>query len=505
MVRGKGGQMLKTSSVREDASRRPHIGIIGAGISGLRAADILLDEGLQVTIFEARDRIGGRICQSDKLGYKVDIGPNWIASCFLTTPLHATGDKHPIRDLAIETNTPLHHWNNRQNIFTSSGELLPAEKSSELSTLLWDIIEDAFEHSKKNGKSIPESASLYDYIESRVKEKLPDRVEDQKLVLSMSEMWGAYIGHSVNQQSLRFAWMEECCGGDETFIETTYEAILDRIAKVPLEKANILLGRRVSNILMPQDRSCDTIRVATKNAEVFSFDELLVTAPLGLLKVKQTSVSPCLPQRLCAAIDAISVGTLEKVYITFPSAFWTVNQADNFAGYTNWLSPKYATETNPMCWPQEMWNLAAFSPANRRPTLLFYLYGSCSSYIVHLVKGKSTEEHYALLDEFFRPYYSRLPNFAADDENCKPKAILSTDWQLDEMSGYGSYCNFQVGIKDAEEDVKVMRHGVPEQRLWLAGEHTAPFEELGTAAGAYMSGEAVAKRIVDSYVIKEPR
>lgn len=118
------------------------------------------------------------------------------------------------------------------------------------------------------------------------------------------------------------------------------------------------------------------------------------------------------------------------------------------------------------------------------------------------MRNKSTEEHYALLDDFFHPYYSLLPNFAADDENCKPKAILSTDWQDDELSGYGSYCNFQVGIKDADEDVKIIRHGVPDQRLWFAGEYTAPFEELGTAAGAYMSGEAVALRIVDQYLVK---
>lgn len=73
-----------------------HVGIVGAGISGLRCADILLAHGFQVTILEARDRIGGRvssyrdsrskqlpavlirhpstqICQSEELGYTVDM------------------------------------------------------------------------------------------------------------------------------------------------------------------------------------------------------------------------------------------------------------------------------------------------------------------------------------------------------------------------------------------------------------------------------------------------
>jgi phytoene dehydrogenase-like protein len=42
-------------------STKPHVGIIGAGLSGLRCADILLQNGARVTILEARDRIGGRV------------------------------------------------------------------------------------------------------------------------------------------------------------------------------------------------------------------------------------------------------------------------------------------------------------------------------------------------------------------------------------------------------------------------------------------------------------
>lgn len=39
----------------------PHVGIIGAGVSGLRCADILAQNGAKVTILEARNRIGGRV------------------------------------------------------------------------------------------------------------------------------------------------------------------------------------------------------------------------------------------------------------------------------------------------------------------------------------------------------------------------------------------------------------------------------------------------------------
>ena len=41
--------------------KKPQVAIIGAGVSGLRCADILAKNGAQVTIFEARNRVGGRV------------------------------------------------------------------------------------------------------------------------------------------------------------------------------------------------------------------------------------------------------------------------------------------------------------------------------------------------------------------------------------------------------------------------------------------------------------
>ena len=58
--------------------------------------------------------------------------------------------------------------------------------------------------------------------------------------------------------------------------------------------------------------------------------------------------------------------------------------------------------------------------------------------------------------------------------------------------------NIQVSsTKDHGEDTKRL-HGMPEQHIYFAGEHTAPFNGLGTVAGAYTSGEKVARRIIES-------
>ncbi|KAF7312236.1 putative hydantoin utilization protein [Mycena indigotica] len=475
------------------AERRPHVCIVGAGISGLRCAEKLLSSGFQVTILEARNRIGGRICQSDALGYTVDLGPNWI---------HAWTDSdepHPIFKLAQDTQTPVHYWNNKQLIFDSEGNALPAELGERLSTLLWEIIEDAFNvseaaHKADGGKSIDAGDSLYDHVKREAARRLEDPNE-QKLLIQMSEMWGAYVGEPVWKQSLRFAWMEECCGGIEMFVESNYSQILDRCSAPAMSSAEIRLNTYVTHI----DTPGDLVTVMTADGNCLTFDQIVVSTPLGWLKRNLASFSPPLPPTISSAITNLGLSQLEKVYITFSSVFWTSNpQADVFPCYANWLTPAYATETNPIGWPQEIWDLSTFKPPNNHPTLLFYLYGDCSRHIVDLVHDKPDDEKYRLLDDFFRPYYSRLPGFEPNSAACRPIRILASEWARDELSGGASYCNFPVGSQSADQDVLAFRAGCEERRLWFCGEHAAPFDECGTVAGAYLSGQKAAENILTS-------
>lgn len=44
--------------------RIPHVCVVGAGFAGLRCADVLVSQGVKVTILEGRDRLGGRVGSS---------------------------------------------------------------------------------------------------------------------------------------------------------------------------------------------------------------------------------------------------------------------------------------------------------------------------------------------------------------------------------------------------------------------------------------------------------
>lgn len=51
--------------------------IIGGGLSGIYAASLLVAEGKDVVLLEARNRLGGRILSTEHTGYWVDLGPSW--------------------------------------------------------------------------------------------------------------------------------------------------------------------------------------------------------------------------------------------------------------------------------------------------------------------------------------------------------------------------------------------------------------------------------------------
>lgn len=523
--------------VRRAAGKVPHVCVIGAGVAGLRCADVLLQHGFKVTILEGRGRVGGRVCQSDTLGHLVDLGPNWI---------HGT-NKNPILDLARETETKVMSWDGRQAIFDYLGSPLPEKEAAENTEHVWAIIEKAMELSNRDSASIPSGKSLFDFFQEQVIEKFPaegeydtEAIKKQRTVLEMAEMWGAFVGSPIQQQSLKFFWLEECLDGENLFVAETHHKILAKIAE-PALHAMVKLGHVVKKVVSKEkaqggEYPCVTVDIDGKASEVF--DEVVMTAPLGWLKRNKDVFTPPIPKRLETAIDSISYGHLDKVYISFPTAFWNecpaqmdissatphdschsnvtattapLHQDQNrdtltsnpgpvhWPGFTHWAAPSYTNETNPLHWNQEAVNLAALPSPTAHPTLLFYTHGPTSIHIAQLLTSQPESEHHNLLSAFFHPYFSRLPHYTANNAAHQPTAILATAWANDPLAGYGSYCNFQVGLEQADDDISVMRAGMPQRGVWLAGEHTAPFVALGTVTGAYWSGEGVAQRIARAY------
>ncbi|KAJ4249346.1 hypothetical protein NW757_007925 [Fusarium falciforme] len=483
---------------RDDLTSKPHIAVVGAGLAGLRCADILIQNSFKVTIIEARNRVGGRLHQEIlPNGNMADIGPNWI---------HGTDD-NPIFDLAKELNTATSNCDSVSCVFNESGELLSLKESEKYSDITWEIIEEAFEHSSSYSQGIDSKQSLSDFFLQKLEEKVPNtnpnyaNERKRRIIMQMSETWGTYIGSSADRQSLKFLWLEECLEEEDLLCAGTFKKVLDEVAKPALEGAEIKFQTKVDRILYRMNPE-EKVKVQTQSGQALDFDEVVVTAPLGWLKRNLNAFEPALPARMTKAIDAISYGCLEKVYINFPNAFWlgTESNGRKANGFVQWLSPNYVPDSNPKRWHQEAIELASLDPEVSHPTILFYTYGEQSQYITgELSKISDPKKKNEFLLDFFKPYYSRLPHYSDSNPDCKPSGFMATDWLHDELSGFGSYSNFQVGLEEGIADIQTMREGLPDHGLWLAGEHTAPLAGLGTMQGAYWSGESVGKRIAEAY------
>ena len=67
-----------TGSWSMGAGKPQRVVVVGAGMAGLVAARLLHDSGCQVTVLEARGRLGGRTWTDDRLGAPLDLGGSWV-------------------------------------------------------------------------------------------------------------------------------------------------------------------------------------------------------------------------------------------------------------------------------------------------------------------------------------------------------------------------------------------------------------------------------------------
>lgn len=297
------------------------------------------------------------------------------------------------------------------------------------------------------------------------------------------------------------------------------------IAKVQNQPAcDIKLETTVTKIgySLDADQDLDKAKVhlETSTGECLHFDEVIITSPLGWLQQNLTVFSPHLPPALTKAINEIGYGCLEKVFLTFPAAFWDnpSNPSHTSHAFTHFLAPAYAPETNPNRHNIESISLSKLPGNCAHPTMIFYIYDALARQLSQELKSKpSAEEKEHHLIKYFTPYTSKLPCYLPDSPDFQPISAYFTDWLSDPLAGHGSYSNFMIPSDKHENDggssgsgggdgdqaldtsIEMIREGMPKSGVWFSGEHTAPFVALGTVTGAWWSGEAVADRIAAKY------
>lgn len=123
---------------------------------------------------------------------------------------------NPIVELAKETGTPLHQWKESTLLIDGEGSLLAQSEANKILKQVWEILEEAIEYSKDSSEQIDPASSLYTFFQAWCDRALQSgrlTEGEAKIILGMSQMWGAYVGDGVELQSLKYFYLEDCIEG----------------------------------------------------------------------------------------------------------------------------------------------------------------------------------------------------------------------------------------------------------------------------------------------------
>ncbi|MDB5214948.1 MAG: amine oxidase [Myxococcaceae bacterium] len=423
-------------AVQTRAAGRYDVVIIGAGMAGLRAAQVLLSAGKNVVVLEARDRIGGRI-RTDRtaFGVPIELGASWFHDG-THNPLVAVAKSARVETVASDYSESV--WRD--------GAMLSAADS--------DAMYDTFQKQiKKATKATGPDVSVRTALEGVIGE----------LSLADRDAFEFEIATNVDYDQGEQASLVSArrYNDDGSFSEVNnrivkgYEGIVAAVGKaIPVKT-----GETVKLVA----QKADHVEVHSTSG-VFTAERVIVTLPVGVLQSGSVEFSPPLSARKTGVISRIGMGCLSKTFLRFPSIFWPTES--DFVSRV----PAADDRGNWACWI----NLGKLIGA----PVLGAINGGAHA---RKVEGSSDEDNVRDAMAALRTMFPDAPD---------PIGILQTRWSHDPLA-LGSYSYMRVGALPGDRAAM----GEPEGAVWFAGE-ACSVGHAGTTHGAYLSGEATAQALL---------
>jgi monoamine oxidase len=412
------------------------VAIIGAGIAGLSAAQMLRKNGFDVTLLEAQDKVGGRLKTNRSLDIPFDEGASWI---------HGPR-RNPITNLAEQAGaTTFLTDDNNQVAFDINGQLYSDR-----------FVEDMENEYDKALKAVLNAGVKDKSFETVFNNLYPNRLNMRIWKYLLSAYLEFDTGADISQLSSIDFDDDEVFNGDDVIITNGY----DRVAEFLAKDLNIRLNSPVSSINYEGKK----VKIGASN-QTLETDFVLVTVSLGVLKRERITFTPAMPKSKQQAIRNIGMGNVNKFLLVWENAFWDTNL--QYIAYTPEVKGKF----------NYFLNLRTFTATN---ALMTFALGNYAS----ITEQKSDNE---IIDEIMAHlkviYGNNIP---------KPSKFLRTAWGNNPYT-FGAYSFAANNGRTTDFDVLAAQI---ENKVFFAGEHTSK-DYRGTVHGAYLSGLSAAKKIMD--------
>lgn len=418
--------------------------VVGAGWAGLSAARKLIDSGVRTQVVEARHELGGRIrTDTTSLSIPFDHGAAW---------LHSFRDDqgrpvNPLTAKAIAAGIPLSETTLSTGLFIDGRKATPEELALYQQTLekYDDLISDAAD----KGLDVP--------VADLLPKDLPFGAE------AMKNLGELDMGQSLDVMSTKDAGDQVMNGHDALPLTGQLAVLKATVGEVPV---------RTDTPITKVKQTAHGFEITTAGGEVLRARRVLLTVSTGILASGKIEFDPPLPKWKTDAIRALPMGVLDKVAIEFDSNVFKLPDGTE-QSVNDWVMSADHDGTAP----------AAFLMRPGGANIAVGFAGGADAMKLERQSDAGMVEHFMKkLRGIFGPTI---------DEHVKASVV--TRWSQDEWT-LGAYSYAKPGMAKMREKLAQPI----DDRLYFAGEATAPAANAQMIHGAYQSGQTAANALIES-------
>ncbi|MEO8401678.1 MAG: FAD-dependent oxidoreductase [Gammaproteobacteria bacterium] len=432
----------------------PEVIVIGAGISGLAAANYLVKQHIPVLVLEARNRIGGRIDTVHSWGPGLDLGASWIHG-INNNPIALMAKQQHLSTTATHyaDTSPFARFES-YIFYDAAGKKLPENQVKQALNLAHQ-----FDHFVEKNTALLDNKSIEDAYQLFIQQNYLSGDTANLLhyiitVLYIYEFSADLHSLSANAQ---LPYNQSVVSGKNVIFSYGYSQILPALTKnIPIE-----LNQRVKKI----NYGKEGVDIYTDTAH-YQAKQVIITVPLGVLKSGAITFTPTLPAEKLDVINKLDMAVYNKIFLFFDHPFWDTK--------TEWIG--YIPKNYNL---HETVDIMNYYKYTQQPILLMFTGGSRGAEIEHWSDQQTITYLMSVLKKI---YGENIP---------KPSSYFITRWNTDPLS-YGAYSYLPAGVKP---NYYAKFIAPVNNQLFFAGEATSTTDP-STVHGAYLTGIRAAKQVL---------